>query len=172
MNMKEALLDKSVHDKSRVMEVAAYAATSKQRFKILVDCFLSNEYRLSQRGAWAISWAARKNPSLVIPYLPIIVAQLKRKDVHAAIIRNSVRILQDVDIPESLQGEVMNACFEFIQEPSTPIAIKAFSLTTLFNLTKIYPDIKQELKTIIEDRMDNETAAFKSRGKKILKAIK
>ena len=171
MNIKEALLDNSTHKKSKVMEVASYAATSKQRFKMLVDCFLCNEYRLAQRAAWAISWAARKNSLLIIPYIPILVAQLKRKDVHAAIIRNSVRILQDVDIPEELHGDVMNACFEFIEEPSTPIAIKAFSLTTLFNLSKIYPEIKQELKTIIEDRMENETAAFKSRGKKILKAM-
>ena len=66
----------------------------------------------------------------------------------------------------------MNACFRFIETPSTPVAIKAFSLTTLFNLTKIYSVIKTELKMIIENNMDNETAAFKSRGKKILKALK
>jgi len=66
----------------------------------------------------------------------------------------------------------MNACFRFIETPSTPVAIKAFSLTTLFNLTKIYSEIKTELKMIIENNMDNETAAFKSRGKKILKALK
>jgi hypothetical protein len=172
MNMKEALLDNSTHDKSKVMEVAAYAASSKQRFKMLVDCFLSDDYRLSQRGAWAISWAARANPSLVTPYIPILVEQLGRTDVHDAIIRNSVRILQDTDIPEALHGEVMNACFGFIEKPSTPAAIKAFSLTTLYNLSKIYPEIKAELTLIIEDRMPHETAAFKSRGKKILQQLK
>lgn len=171
MNMQKALLANSTHDKGKVMEVAAYAATSKQRFKKLVDCFLSDDYRLSQRGAWAMSWAARKNPLLVIPYIPTLVAQLERTDVHVAIIRNSVRILQDIDIPEALQGNVMNACFAFIEKPSTPIAIKAFSLTTLYNLSKIYPEIKAELKLIIEDRMPHETAAFKSRGKKILKQL-
>jgi hypothetical protein len=62
----------------------------------------------------------------------------------------------------------MNACFGFIENPTIPIAIKAFSLTTLYNLCKTYPEIKPELKLIIEDRWDTETAAFKSRGKKIL----
>ena len=65
----------------------------------------------------------------------------------------------------------MNAWFAFIEKPSTPVAIKAFALTTLFNLSKYYPEIKQELKLIIEDRMDNKTPAFKSRGKKILKQL-
>jgi hypothetical protein len=36
---------------------------------------------------------------------------------------------------------------------------------------KQYPEIKQELKTIIEDHWDFESAAFKSRAKKILKEL-
>ena len=62
----------------------------------------------------------------------------------------------------------MNACFGFVESPSKPNAIKASSLTIIFNLSKQYPEIKQELKLIIEERWDTETAAFRSRGKKIL----
>jgi hypothetical protein len=47
-------------------------------------------------------------------------------------------------------------------------AVKAFSLGIRDNLSKQYPEILQELKTIIEDRWDAETAAFRSRAKKIL----
>ena len=82
-------------------------------------------------------------------------------------IRNSIRVLEAIDIPEKFHGDVMNVCFQFIETPATPIAIKAFSLTTLFNLSKTYPEIKLELKLIIEERRDTETAAFKSRGRKI-----
>jgi hypothetical protein len=44
-------------------------------------------------------------------------------------------------------------------------------MTTLFNLSRFYPEIKNELKLIIEGRWNHETAAFKSRGKHILKAL-
>ena len=74
----------------------------------------------------------------------------------------------EIEIPEKYHGEVMDACFQFLQRPETPVAIKAFSLTTLFKLSKTYPEIKPELKLIINDRLDYETAAFKSRAKKIL----
>lgn len=151
------------------MEITNYATSSKGNFRELMQCFLSNEYRLAQRAAWSVSWVAKQKPELVYPYIKDFVAQLNRTDVHDAIIRNSVRVLEEIEIPKKYHGEVMNSCFHFIENPATPAAIKAFSLTTLFNLSKFYPEIKSELKLIIEDRWHSEKAAFRSRGKKILK---
>ena len=65
----------------------------------------------------------------------------------------------------------MDICFNYIAAPGEAVAIKAFSLTILQNLSKQYPDIKQELKTIIEDRWDSESAAFRSRAKKIMREL-
>jgi hypothetical protein len=171
VNIREELLREKNHTREQALKISEFACSSPKNFKILMHCFLSNEYRLAQRAAWSVSWAAKKNPSLINPYIKDLVAQLSRKDVHNAVIRNSVRILQQIEIPESLHGELMNNCFNFIESPSTPVAIKAFSLTTLFNLSKFYPEIKNELKLIIEERWNNETPAFKSRGKKILKSL-
>jgi hypothetical protein len=133
--------------------------------------FTDNNYRIAQRAAWSVSDVAQRKPGLIQPYLKDIVAQLQRTDVHPAVVRNSVRILQSIEMPEELHGEVMNACFGFIEKPSTPVAIKAFALTTLYNLSRHYPDIQYELQVIIAERMDNETAAFVSRGKKILQQL-
>ena len=63
----------------------------------------------------------------------------------------------------------MDICFEYISSPTEAIAVKAFALTVLENLSQQYPEIRSELKTIIEDRWDYESAAFRSRAKKILK---
>jgi len=169
MNIRDEILKE--HSKTQALKIASYACASKKNFKELIQCFMANEYRLSQRAAWSVSWAARKNPEMISPYIKDLVSQLQRKDVHDSVIRNSVRVLEQVEIPENFHGEVMNACFAFIETPTTSVAIKAFSLTTLFNLSKQYPEIKTELKLIIEERWDTETAAFRSRGKKILSAI-
>jgi hypothetical protein len=169
MNIRDEILKE--HSKTQALKVAAYACASKKNFKELMDCFMDGEYRLSQRAAWSVSWAAKKKPEMVRPHLKEIVSQLQKKDIHDSVIRNAVRILEDIEIPEELHGEVLNACFGFIESPATATAIKAFSLTTLFNLSKHYPEIRSELKLIIEERWDTETAAFKSRGKKILAAL-
>lgn len=171
MNVKTTLLEDSVYSKATIMKVAKYACSSTVRFKQLIACFLSDDETLSQRAAWCLGWAAKMDAAMIMPHIKLLVDQLERTDVHYEVIRNSMRILEAIDIPEDLHGKVMNACFAFIEKPATPAAIKAFSLTTLYNLSKVYPEIQPELKFIIEDRMPHETAAFKSRGKKILKAM-
>jgi len=71
-------------------------------------------------------------------------------------------------VPEKFHGKLMTLCFDFIQTNETAVAIKAFSLTILKNLSKKYPDIIPEVKTIIEERWDNETAAFRARARSFL----
>lgn len=168
MNIREELLKQQIHFKNHALSITEFAVSSDKNFKELIECFLSKDTRVAQRAAWSVSWAARKKLEIVQPHIGVLVDQLKRKDVHDAVIRNSLRILEDLIIPEKFHGDVMDACFQFLQKRETAIAIKAFALTVLFNLSKIYPDIRNELRFIIEENMDYETAAYRSRGKKIL----
>ena len=171
MNIRDALLKEEIHTKAQALAIAHYSCTSDTNFNELIDCFLSNEYRIAQRAAWSVSWAAKEKPEMILPYIGVLVQQMQRKDAHPAIVRNSVRILEKIMIPEAFHGEVMDTCFGFVESPQTPIAIKAFALTTLFNLSKIYPEIKQELTLIIENQIDKGSPAFKSRAKKILQQL-
>jgi len=171
MNIRKELLKYQVQSKEHALRIAEFAVSSNENFQELMHCFLSKDVKLAQRAAWSVSWAAKKNPAIIQPHIGSIVNQLSRTDIHDAVIRNSVRILESVVIPENFHAEVLSACFDFIQKRNTPIAVKAFSLTILFNLSKLYPEIKNELKMIIRQNMDYETAAFQSRGKKILSKI-
>lgn len=169
MDVKKELLRE--HSKRQAAKIARYACQSKKNFKDLMQCYSSKNYLLAQRAAWSVSIAGRMHPELVAPHIKYLVDVLDRKDVHDAVIRNSVRILETIEIPTRYQGKVMQACFGFLQNYSTPGAIKAFSMTTLYNLSKKYPEIKNELRSIIEDRWEHETPAFKSRGRKVLAAF-
>ncbi len=171
MNIREALLEEKIQTRVKALAIAHYACSSPKYFKELMQCFVDKESRLAQRAAWSVSWAAREQPALIIPHIKTLVAQLERTDISYTIIRNSVGVLEAIDIPKTYHGRVMNACFRFIETPSTPVAIKAFALTTLYHLSLDYPEIQPELCLIITETMNNETAAFKSRGRKILQML-
>ncbi len=170
MNIKEELF--ADHSKQQAINVAKYACESEDNMQQLIDCLLSTDTIIAQRAAWSIGWSAKLDINSILPFLHLVIPLIERKDVHDAVIRNTMLVLESIDIPEVYHGIVMNGCFNFIENPATAPAIKAYSMTTVYNLSKHYPEILQELKTIIENNWDNETPAFKSRGKKILKSKK
>jgi hypothetical protein len=159
------------HSKKQTDRIANYIGDDQKRFAELINLFFKGEYRITQRAAWPMSYCVRRHPELILPYFKPLLDNLARKDIHIAVIRNTVRLLQDVDIPKRYHGRVMSTCFEFIQSPETPIAVKAFSLTILSHLAVDYPEIRGELKLIIEEQWEHATAAFRSRARKILKEI-
>jgi hypothetical protein len=167
MNLREAIL--AEHSRSQTDKIVKWVGHSQARFDELFNLFLKDEYRVTQRAAWPISYCVRNHPSLISKHFGKMVKNLQKKDLHPAVKRNTVRILEDIDIPVRYHGEIMNTCFNYIQSPDEPVAVKAFSLTILENLLPLYPDIKNELKLVIEERWNHETAAFHSRARKILK---
>ena len=167
MDLRAAILKE--HSKKQCSLIVKYIGDDKKRFAELMKLFFSGEYRVTQRAGWPMSYCVQNHPALINPYYKKLLAFLKRKDVHPAVERNIMRLLEDVDIPKRYQGVIMNSCFEYISDPQAAIAVKAFSLGVLRNLIKIYPEILPEIKLIIEERWDNETAAFRSRAKRFLK---
>ena len=87
---------------------------------------------------------------------------------HNAVLRNTIRILEDIEVPEKYEGEIYQRCFVFLNDPDQPIAIRCFSMSVVFNIAKKYPDLKNELIASLELHMPYGSAGFKSRGNKIL----
>ena len=169
MNLRSEIL--AEHSKAQTNKIIEWVGNSQQCFDELINLFLGDEYRITQRAGWPLSYIAIAHPQLVKKHLPVLVKTLRKENLHNAVKRNIVRFLQEIPIPEKLQGDVMDCCFRFISDPVEAVAVKAFSLTILEKLAKDYPEIKNELKIIIEERWPYETAAFHSRAKKILNSI-
>ncbi len=151
------------------MKIVKWIGNDQHRFDQLFHLFINDEPLVVQRSGWPLSYAAMAHPELISKHFNVLLKNLDKPKLHDAVKRNSMRLLQDIDIPVKYQGAVMNKCFEYILSPAEKPAIKAFSLTVLENLSKKYPEIKQELKTIIEDRWEIESTAFRSRAKKIIR---
>lgn len=169
MNLeKELLKKKSPAQSNRIIK---YIGNDELRFKELVRLFFKGEYRLTQHAAWPMSYCIRNHPFLAKPFLKKFVDQLSDGHAHPAVRRNIVRLFQFVEIPKRLQGKLMDKCFQFISSPEEAIAVKAFSLRILENMSAIYPEILNELKSLIDSRWTYESPAFRSRGRKILQKM-
>ncbi len=158
------------HSKQNSEAIAAWVGVSPQRVAQLMELFLHDEYRVVQRLAQVVSKLADVHPELIAPWLPQLVRRMNEPGVHVAVKRNVVRILQSVDIPETLHGDVMNTCFDLLADPNETVAVRVFSMTVLDTLSAQYPEIRQELRVIIEDVLEQGcTAAFRARARMVLK---
>jgi hypothetical protein len=166
MNLREEILKE--HSKAQCNKIVQWIGNDQKRFDQLFHLFLNDEYRVTQRAAWPLSYSAISHSSLIESNLQKLLDNLKKPNLHNAIKRNSIRLLQHVKIPNKFHGTVMEICFKFVGSPTEAVAIKAFSLTVLANLSKQYPEILPEIKLLIEEQWPHQTAAFKSRAKKIL----
>lgn len=167
-NLREEILKE--HSKAQCNKIIAWVGAHKKRFDNLFYLFLHDEDRITQRAAWPLSYCVSAHPSFIKKRFPELIKNLYKPGIHDAIKRNTLRILQETDIPKKHQGEIMNICFQYVESPAEKVAIKAFSLTVLDNLAKLYPDIMPEIKLLIEEQLPHQTAAFKSRAKRVLKA--
>lgn len=170
MNLRETILKE--HSKTQCQKIVDWVGGSQKKFDELFYLFLHDEYRVVQRSAWPVSYCVMAHPRFIEKHFNNLLDNLDKPGIHDAVKRNSVRLLQDVDIPEKWQGRVMDICFNYIAAPNEKVAVKAFSLTVLKNLAHHYPEIIPEVMLIIEEQLPRQTAAFQVRAKQFMKAVK
>jgi hypothetical protein len=166
MNLRDSIL--AEHSKANCNRIVKWIGSDQLRFDALFALFLHDEPVVMQRAAWPMSNSVIAHPQLVHKHFAKLLSNLTKPHLHTAIKRNTLRLLEDVDIPKRYHGKLMNTCFNYILTPDEKPAVKASALSILQKLSFLYPGIKAELTTIIRDRWEFESAAFRSRAKKIL----
>ncbi|MCB0801535.1 MAG: hypothetical protein KDB74_00430 [Flavobacteriales bacterium] len=170
MNYREQLLKE--HSKANSLILVDYIGNSQERFDEFMHCFFTNEYRVNQRSAMVLSACFDRRPHLIHKHLDRLINQLNEPQLHVALKRNTIRILQFLPIPESLESGLFDNCLKFILDPKEAIAVKAFSMKVCVNICKRYPELKHELIPIIEDQMErSDKMGIQARGKAMLKEL-
>ncbi len=166
MDLRNQILKE--HTKANCQKIIDWVGNDISRFNQLFNLFINDEYRVTQRAAWPMSYCVITHPELMKNNFQKLIKNLEKQGIHDSIKRNTVRLLQHINIPSKYEGPVLQLCFQYVESPDEAVAIKAFSLTILGNLAKKYPAIIPEIKLLIENQWPHQTAAFKQRAKKLL----
>lgn len=168
MKLREELLKE--HSLIHAQQISAWAVESKANLKELMAAFFSKEKLIAQRASWAAGKAYELKPGWFKAYIPALIGCLD-KPIHGSVRRNSLRILQTLEVPEACSGKLIDVLFQLLTDAKTESAVKAFGMSVAFNIVQHYPELRQELKIIIEDQLPFATPSFKSRAKKIINKL-
>ena len=159
------------HSKVQTNAIVEYIGVNPGRFKALVEVYLNGPYRTTQRAAWPLSICVEREPGLIHPHLKKILDFLQKPDIHDAVKRNTMRALQFIEIPKRFHGQVVDVCFQYIQNPQVAVAIRVSSMTVLSRIIKGQSDLVKEFKIVLEDQLPYGSPAFISRASKIMREM-
>jgi hypothetical protein len=170
----KTLILKATH-RTDWIRIAHDCALDQSKLDLLVKVFLGDNSRLQQRSSNIINHFFEMFPHRLLQYADQIVFALNQELIFPAVKRNVVRLMQFVDL-RSLREETLsfliNTCFKFLQDAKEPIAVRAFSMTVLYNASLIYPELRNELRPILEEVLLYGSAGEKSRARKTLNSFR
>ncbi len=170
MDLKEAILKE--HSKRQTKLISDYIGSDQKRFDALMHLFFNAEYRVVQRGAWVISFCAENEPGLIKKHIGPLINNLSKPNLHDAVKRNTLKVFEDVDVPDKWIGQLVDHCFRYIHSVNEPIAVKAISINILVNTCKKFPELKEELIPLLNELLNHDSPAIQSCAKKGLTVLR
>jgi predicted ATPase with chaperone activity len=122
----------------------------------LVDAYA--EYSLSQekfawRATWVIDHYSKINPAQLQKYAVKYIESVKelKSDGH---IRETLKILYNLDLDESQTSEVFEICYKLMQNNKLQSSVRVSAFHFMMKVAEQYPDLKEEIKIIFENIKD------------------
>jgi hypothetical protein len=140
--------------------------------KGLAELALDRDQTVSSRALWVLGYCDEMEPQRIKPFHARLIPNLKHKNLHPGVIRNTLRFFQEHPVPKKYESFMLDLCYAFLKNPSEAIAVRAFSVTVIFNISKPYPELLQELLMVLNELSVHEDgAAMRARIKNTIKAI-
>lgn len=167
LDLKEEIL--LSYSKANTVRIAKLIDQDEELFQKLIGIYFdTNDIDLAKKAAWILSHCIRKYPFLIKPYIKKLIRFISRPGLHDALKRNGLKSLELSPIGAKYFGQLSDVCFRIIISGKEPVAIKAYSIGILEKIGDEIPEIRQELKLVLQDIMPYESAGFQSRARKVL----
>ncbi len=141
-------------------------------FEIIYNLIFDTEVMIAWRAAWACQKISEKKPKWFTDKHFDELAKLTISTAHGGLLRGCLSTLYKLSLPKQIPVDFINACFERMVSPKSPIAVQALSMKMLFSISEKEPDIKPELIAYLEN-IDFEfySPGFNSTRKNIIKKL-
>ena len=132
--------------------------------------YLSNllkcEQKVALRFLWLLSDIGISNPKKLFIELPYLLELLEKHSLNFKTSLASYWLIAGVPIED--EGRAIDLLFQWLNSNETNVTIKSRSCLVLLNITKKYPDLKNELKLCLINQIDNHSTDFRKRVSKLL----
>lgn len=159
------------HSSKQATLIAKWALSSKENLKMLIDIFRFGDFKTTQRAGYAILKSFDIEPEAfnqyLIPLFEYMIGEGAHK--HVAVKRNIFRMFEVVKIPSEIEGKLFQKCIDFLIDKNEADAIRSSAIIIGFRIAKNYPELKNELKLLVEVELPYAKPSFINRYKRAMK---
>ncbi len=156
--MKQDHLEQEIlreHSKRQAMKIGRWVGMNRQRFGRLMQCYLQGESVLSQRAAWIMSYCGELHPHLLDGWIPRLLARVEEPGNHIGVRRNGLRVLRFVTVPHRILGKVVAICFDELENPDSPVAVRVYAMDVLLGILENEPGLANEVLAVVHSILPN-----------------
>lgn len=161
--------------------LALSAVLGEKRFAIndLIDISFHTNQQIGFRASWILEHLILEQPDRILPCLDYLLQKFPEVS-NSSCKRHYTKILMHLT-SHKVKGNLGDAialrnlemvaetCFDWLINPETAIAVKAFCCEVLYNLKDRYDWINEELSEQIRFMMKNGSPGIRAKGRKLLK---
>lgn len=152
----------------------------KTLLNTLLGTALNTQDKNHHKACWILELVIEEKPEWLKEYLDIFCATLASLSNHSAMRPLSKICVFALEYDVRHQGflttlnkqRITEACFDWLIEPATKVATKAYAMRSLFFLGKNEAWIHPELSRILSEDTAMHSAAYKAAAKDVLIKIK
>lgn len=177
-------LDYVNHSREKRKKYATLVINNPELLPQVIDIVFKVDDKRSCRAAWLLEFVARENLDAILPYLDKFTEQMPTVYLDPAV-RPIAKICEYLieayyhknhnHTKEYLKtihkDRIIELSFDYMITEQK-VAVKAYSMRTLFLLGKEYDWVHPELVMILERDFNLGSAAFKARARHLLKKLK
>lgn len=128
--------------------------------------------KLSHRAANVIDICCRRNPDLVKPFIPDIIEKLPDLN-NEGVKRNLTNILTRSSFTEDENhiATLINICLNRLTSSEENVALKIYSMSILYNISKRLLELKNQLILVNEEQFHKNTNEFKVNVRRFQKKL-
>lgn len=145
--------------------------------KHLIELSFHSEQETAFRSSWVLEYCMMLCPNALTDHLDYFIETYPKQN-NLSCKRHFTKLMMSLSEPcnhtllhQCDLDPVIEATFEWLINPGTPVAVQVNCLDILFNLRSYGDWIEGELKAQIEFLLKDGTAAMQSRGKRVLKQL-
>lgn len=161
--------------KAHMKMICGLLMKNDQLFPLVFEIIRQGNGQSAMRAAWLLSNVYDLEAEALLPYQQQMI-QAVLKTESESVRRSLLRVIEsgnlsDQDDDEQL-GRLFDACLRWMVSESHAIAVRCNAMQVLYRICLIEPELAPEVILNIETLIAHGSAGFRSRGKKIIAALK